>query len=435
MGVASPKLHLHLARPAARSDANLTRIGTSCEALGRPGTSHFFACANPPVQPVLRFLTAAALTASAACALAHDPSAWGGLFRSRDDGAAWLSVDAGLFVGAALAIAVSPTDANHLLYATDTRLLRSRNGGRNWVPEAPQLFNGPTLALAFARDGKGAWAATPAGVFVTADESTWNKCDLPDAALPGRALVTGLQPGRIYLLGARGIYASSDDGRKFVRVGEADLPDVAGHALVLVPAPAGLGAETLFAVFEGRVWVSADSGKSWAPRDAGLPRGQVETLAADREQHHRLWAATGNQVHVSDDLGATWHSWGRPIGEGVFAIRGLATAQKGTLIVLATHRGLLRSTDGGNTWAQVEGALPVHLEAGLLLPDPFDAQTIYAGFSLVPYPELRRRAEQGSNLLSQLDPVSASGAGAFLLLLLIGGWLGARALAHAYRDA
>ena len=435
MGVASPKLHLHLARPAARSDANLTRIGTSCEALGRPGTSHFFACANPPVQPVLRFLTAAALTASAACALAHDPSAWGGLFRSRDDGAAWLSVDAGLFVGAALAIAVSPTNANHLLYATDTRLLRSRNGGRNWVPEAPQLFNGPTLALAFAGDGKGAWAATPAGVFVTADESTWNKCDLPDAALPGRALVTGLQPGRIYLLGARGIYASSDDGRKFVRVGQADLPDVAGHALVLVPAPAGLGAETLFAVFEGRVWVSADSGKSWAPRDAGLPRGQVETLAADREQHHRLWAATGNQVHVSDDLGATWHSWGRPIGEGVFAIRGLATAQKGTLIVLATHRGLLRSTDGGNTWAQVEGALPVHLEAGLLLPDPFDAQTIYAGFSLVPYPELRRRAEQGSNLLSQLDPVSASGAGAFLLLLLIGGWLGARALAHAYRDA
>ena len=387
------------------------------------------------MQPVLRFITAAALTASAVCAHAHDPSAWGGLFRSRDDGAAWLSVDAGLFVGAALAIAVSPTDANHLLYGTDTRLLRSRNGGRNWLPEAPQLFNGPTLAVAFARDGKGAWAATPAGAFVAEDDSTWSKCDLPDTALPGRAFVPGLQPGRVYLLGARGIYASSDDGRKFVRVGQEDLPDVAGHALVVVSEPAGLGAETLFAVFEGRIWVSANSGKSWAPRDAGLPRGQVETLAADLDQHSRLWAATRNQVHVSDDLGATWHSWGRPIGEGVFAIRGLATAQAGALIVLATHRGLQRSNDGGTTWAQVEGALPVHLEAGPLLRDPFDAQTIYAGFSLVPYLELRRRAEQGSNLLSQLDPVSIAGAGAFLLLLLIGGWLCARALAHAYRDA
>jgi hypothetical protein len=102
---------------------------------------------------------------------------------------------------------------------------------------------------------------------------------------------------------------------------------------------------------------------------------------------------------------------------------------------LATHKGLLRSADGGNTWAQVEGALPVHLEAGPLVSDPHDAQTLYTGFALVPYPELRRRAEQGSNLLSQLDPVSVAGAAAFLLLLLIGGALGARRLAHAYHDA
>ena len=129
MGVASPKLRWRLASRAARNDANLTRVGTVREALGRPGTSHFFACANLPVQSILRLVTAAALTACATATLAHDPSAWGGLFRSRDDGAAWLSADAGLFVGAALAIAVSPTDANHLLYATDTRLLRSRNGG------------------------------------------------------------------------------------------------------------------------------------------------------------------------------------------------------------------------------------------------------------------------------------------------------------------
>ncbi|MEO7850723.1 MAG: hypothetical protein ABIR94_00525, partial [Rubrivivax sp.] len=81
------------------------------------------------------------------------------------------------------------------------------------------------------------------------------------------------------------------------------------------------------------------------------------------------------------------------------------------------------------------GSLPVHLEAGPLVADPHDAQTLYAGFSLVPYAELRRRAEQGSNLLSQLDLISVAGAGAFMLLLLIGGWFGARKLAHVYRDA
>ena len=32
-------------------------------------------------------------------AYAHDPSAWGGLFRSRDFGASWFPADAGLFIG------------------------------------------------------------------------------------------------------------------------------------------------------------------------------------------------------------------------------------------------------------------------------------------------------------------------------------------------
>jgi hypothetical protein len=369
--------------------------------------------------------------ACAASALAHDPSAWGGLFRSRDDGAAWLAADAGLFVGSALAIAVSPTDAHHLLYATDARLLRTGNGGRDWVPEAPQIFNGPTLAVAFARDGNGAWAATPAGVFVAGSEWNWQKCDVPDAALPGRVLVAGTSSGRVYLLGNRGLYTSEDRGRRFVRVGQADLPDTTGRALIVVSA----ATETILAVFDGRLWASADGGKSWAPRDAGLPQGDVETLVADRDQRGRLWAASGSHVHVSDDLGASWRSWGTAIGSGRFTVHGIATARAGRVIVLTTHKGLLRSDDSAATWAQVEGALPVHLEAGPLAQDPHDAMTMYAGFSLIPYAELWRRAEQGTNLLAQLDPVSVAGAAAFLLLLLIGGWLGARRLAHAYRDA
>ena len=367
----------------------------------------------------------------AASAQAHDPSAWGGLFRSRDDGGAWLSADAGLFVGAALALAVSPTDAGHLLYATDTRLLRSRNAGRDWTHEAPALFNGPTLALAFDRDGNTAWAATPAGVFACDAASVWRKSEIADAALPARALAAGAAPGHVVLLGSRGVYASTDHGRRFSRVGQQDLPDAAGRALLVLPA----APHTLFVVIEGRIWSSADEGRSWVPRDAGLARAPIEALAVDRDQRDRVWAAGAGRVYVSDDLGAAWRSWGEPAAPSPLSIRGLATARGGAVIVLATHKGLLRSTDSGATWLQIEGTLPAHLEAGPLLRDPHDAQTLYAGFSLVPYAELRRRAEQGTDLLSQLDPVSIAGAVAFLLLLLIGGSLGARTLARAYRES
>jgi hypothetical protein len=51
---------------------------------------------------------------SASLAHAHDASAYGGLFRSRNFGGTWLNADVGLFLNAALTVAVDPRDPNHL---------------------------------------------------------------------------------------------------------------------------------------------------------------------------------------------------------------------------------------------------------------------------------------------------------------------------------
>ena len=253
--------------------------------------------------------------------------------------------------------------------------------------------------MSFAADGDRAFAATPAGVFVASGDGAWTRSDVPDAAIPGRAIAPGSRPGRVYLLGARGIHASSDHGRTFTRIGSRDLPDAAGRALFVLSG----SSEALFAVFEGRIWASLDQGNTWSSRDPAQARGRIETLASDLETGGRLWAASSDRLHVSDDLGATWRTWGAPI-EGSPTIRAMAVARAGALVVLATHRGLLRSDDGGKRWPPVQGDLPIRLEAGLLVRDPHDAQTMYSGFSLVPYAEIRRRAEEGTNLLARLDP-------------------------------
>ena len=57
-------------------------------------------------------------------AAAHDPSRYGGVFRSRNMGANWLNSDVGLFLNAALVVAVDPRDPMHLMIGTDCR--RSR---------------------------------------------------------------------------------------------------------------------------------------------------------------------------------------------------------------------------------------------------------------------------------------------------------------------
>jgi photosystem II stability/assembly factor-like uncharacterized protein len=340
-----------------------------------------------------------------------------------------MPVDAGLFIGGALAVSVSPTDGSHLLYATDSRLLRSRNGGRDWQPEASDKLIGPTVAVAFDQAGKGAVGSGAAGVFYTDDGIRWQEASTPGGAVVARAIAAGTASGRFYLAGSRGLLVSADNGRTWTRAAEG-LPEGTATALLVVPGTT----EAVFVVLAGELWVSRDAGAHWQPGGAGLPPGHVETVVRDPANAARLWSAAADQVYVSDDAGSSWHAVGARLPEPGTSVRGIAATRDGEAITLTTHRGLLRSADGGMTWGQVEGTLPVHLEAGPLVVDPHDAATLYAGFALTPYPEIWRRAEEGSNLLSQADPFSLAGAAASLLLLIIGGWLGAKKLSRLYQQ-
>ena len=127
----------------------------------------------------------------AGSASAHDASSYGGVFRSRDLGAAWLNADVGLFLNAALVIAVDPRDSSHLLVGTDLGILSSRNGGRSWVPEARDLIIGAVFALAFSPDGELAMCAAASGVF-RRDRDGWLRAEAPESAIPAAAIVRPL---------------------------------------------------------------------------------------------------------------------------------------------------------------------------------------------------------------------------------------------------
>jgi len=118
---------------------------------------------------------------------AHDPSAWGGLFRTRDAGATWSAANAGSFVSGAIALAVSPVDPNHLLLATDSGVSRSRNGGRDWELEAPDVLVGPAFAAAHDADGQRALVSVALAIFGN-DGDGWRAIRVPADAAPARSL-------------------------------------------------------------------------------------------------------------------------------------------------------------------------------------------------------------------------------------------------------
>jgi len=353
----------------------------------------------------------------AGSASAHDASSYGGVFRSRDLGAAWLNADVGVFLNAALVIAVDPRDSSHLLVGTDLGILSSHNGGRSWAPEARDVIIGAVFALAFSLDGELAVCAAANGVF-RRDREGWLRAEVPESAIPARALVAGPANDRFYLLGRNRLFASEDGGRTYAVV--PGLPETS-EMTVLVAIPGS--ADTLAAVIDGQAMISHDRGRTWRNAGFGGAGAPVDTIAIDASRRRRIWAAAGGRIAVSDDLGSAWHSVGGLLPEPGARVRGIAASADAATLVISSDRGIYRSADGGETWAPKEDNLPTHIEAGPLARDPNDAGVVYAVFSLLPYAEVWRMAVDGGNLLARIDPISLAGGLSFCVLLLIGGGL------------
>lgn len=321
---------------------------------------------------------------------AHDASTYGGMFRSRDNGQSWFSIDTGVFFGGALGLAVHPVDRNLLLLATDAGLLRSGNGGRDWQREAHADLDGPVFAVSFDTSGQRAWAATTHKLLWLDATNVWHEAQAPADALPAQAVVASSQSAKAYLVGLESFFVSHDAGHNWVRSSKS-LPEgeIAGFARAIRNQH-----ELLFLVINAALWISEDGAQTWHPLGQGLPAGKLDAIFVRATQAGQMHALAQTQLYASEDYGATWRPTGKPVPEAHLAVRGLAASVDGKIILMTTHKGLYRSEDSGESWVLKEGNLPIHLEAGPLAIDPHDANTYYAGYALTPYGETWQRAAQ-----------------------------------------
>ena len=194
---------------------------------------------------------------------AHDPSAYGGLFRSRDLGGTWLNADVGLFLNAALTVAVDPRDPAHLLMGTDLGLLRSRSGGRSWTPEGQGQIIGAVFALAFSPDGQSALCAAPSGVFRFQD-GEWTSADAPRRRHTG---ARGCERRCAWPRLPAGAGPAVRERRRRTELSTGWRRRCREGAEITALAVATRAEEVLLAVIDGTVMASEDGGKAWrAPR-------------------------------------------------------------------------------------------------------------------------------------------------------------------------
>jgi hypothetical protein len=136
--------------------------------------------------------------------------------------------------------------------------------------------------------------------------------------------------------------------------------NVSGRVSAVAVDP-GRPAHVLAGAANGGVWESFDRGGSWSPRTDYQTTLTVGALAFDPTTSSRVycgtgegdwWSWLGNGVLRSVDGGTTWASLCTApfVGQGFYSL--VVDAGNGNRLYAGTTGGLYGSTDGGTTWTQ-----------------------------------------------------------------------------------
>jgi len=135
----------------------------------------------------------------------------------------------------------------------------------------------------------------------------------------------------------------------------------------------------------GGLWKSLDGGFTWSTNTDQLVNLGVSSIAIDPNHPDTMYIATGdrdagdtysNGILKSVDGGLTWKPTGLTYGvHQNIRVTGVHVFSTNSQIVLASTRtGMMRSTDGGDTWVGVMSGT-----FNMLAPDASNPNTIFAG--------------------------------------------------------
>jgi photosystem II stability/assembly factor-like uncharacterized protein len=328
-------------------------------------------------------------------------NAQGGLFKSTDGGASWAALYLAPTIPVVGTIAISPnygTDQTILAGTTTQGVFRSTDGGISWSATNQGLANASITALAFSpayASDRRVFAGTRGGVFVSTNGGTsWVGANSGIGTGPGDRHVTSLAVSPAYTAdrtlfaatASGSVFRSTDAGASWTRAGatQRELSDqTAIHYRALGISPGFSTDRTLFlATFEG-LWRSRDAGASWLFQEI-LPTYLVRslTIAPDYPASGTVLAATyGGGVMRSTDGGQTWEPRNTGLYGGYPDPTDVSPAfASDRTIFVGTVYGPQRSTDGGNTWRLFPMlGVPVFARAVAVSPGFGSDQTVAIG--------------------------------------------------------
>jgi len=206
--------------------------------------------------------------------------------------------------------------------------------------------------------------------------ATWGLSNQGLISYTHHALVVNpLHPNVVYVGSwSGGISKSVDHGVHWTGVNDG-LGNTAIESIALDPATP----EILYAATTGGVFKSPDGGRSWRPYSEGLPVdrvGNFECLLVPPSGPIELFLGTSHGLFKREKEALAWEPVsGVDPDESIIALAGEPNAR--VVYAGTIKHGLLRSQDGGKSWALLGGGIEKTWISDLAL-DPSHSGVIYA---------------------------------------------------------
>jgi hypothetical protein len=309
------------------------------------------------------------------------------LFSSTDNGATWTRVAGGLFAGIRYY-----TRPDNLVFTSSRTVLAQTAAGLyetqqrfeptlQWVNYATGLQGGNITGLMASSGNGGAtlYASTSDEIWRSSDGgATWSNLNVvfptannnvPNAAFINPAISALAVSGNMLLAGmGRGLLRSVDGGKQW----QATSITRPVTALAVLPngvvmASLGFGYDSNFTIFYGGVAMSSDGGATWTDVNSGLNSMSlgayqltVKLESNGSSQAATLFTLTDGGLYRARlaSLADTRQEprWERVTSEvfGFASSPDVLAVSGNALFIVSLVRGLLRSTDDGATWTEVE---------------------------------------------------------------------------------
>ncbi|HEX7333081.1 MAG TPA: SBBP repeat-containing protein [Pyrinomonadaceae bacterium] len=303
------------------------------------------------------------------------------LFKSVDAGTNWSNDNYGL-KSTVTDLVVHPTQTATLYAATRRGLFRSTDAGKNWSPINNGL-NGDIFDLVIDPltpstlygitgefvSGGGLYKSTDGG-------NSWNlrtngmiHNGVPNTDLLSLA-IDPVTPTTLYA-GVSGVMYKTTDG--------ADNWAPSGNPPPIFPSSIAVDPHTHTRIFAteslsaGGVFRSVDSGASWQSVSVNQTGAHGSFVGVSPHTPGLVYAATTSGLFKSVDGGDSWSSV-RP--QSRFAKIVFDPVSSSTLYLISSFEGLLKSTDNGQTWKDMNNGFPEPAVTAFAI-NPLRTSTLY----------------------------------------------------------